>query len=58
MTTGTSPVTWGIALLAVYNGLQSIVGQLPPTWNLVVNAIVAVLTIVLHKNQIVAGKAR
>ena len=57
LTTSTSGVTWTIVILFVYNGLQAILGSLPPTWTIIANAAVAALGIFVHSGQIAAGRA-
>lgn len=58
MTTGTSGVTWSMVLMAVYNGLQSIVGSLSPLWTIIINAVILVIGLYVHNGQIKAGSVR
>ena len=57
ITTQTSGVTWSIVILVAYNALQAVVGSLPPTWTIIINAVIAALGVFVHSGQIAAGRA-
>jgi hypothetical protein len=58
MTIFSSSVTWGVVILGIGNILNTIAPTLPAPYAALVTAIVGIITLYVHKGQIVAGSVK